>query len=122
MPSPFPGMDPYIEQRDFWSDFHNDLAAEIRAALNQQIQPKYFARNTRYVTYDVLEIDSRAAFDQHGTTQMLVYGNPRPRQSMLLQAQPRLRQRLFRAWSHTRYPFDSTMSKFATPKPRRWSQ
>jgi Protein of unknown function (DUF4058) len=58
-------MDPYIEQRDFWADFHNDLAAEIRAALNQQIQPKYFARNTRYVTYDVLEIDSRAALDQH---------------------------------------------------------
>jgi hypothetical protein len=59
-------MDPYIEQRDFWADFHNDLAAEIRAQLNQQIQPKYFARNTRYVTYDVLEIDSRAALDQHG--------------------------------------------------------
>jgi hypothetical protein len=59
-------MDPYIEQRDLWADFHNDLAAEIRAQLNQQIQPKYFARNTRYVTYDILEIESRAAVDRHG--------------------------------------------------------
>jgi hypothetical protein len=59
-------MDPYIEQRDFWGDFYNDLAAEIRAQLNQQIQPKYFARNTRYITYDVLEIASSAVVDQHG--------------------------------------------------------
>lgn len=58
MPSPFPGMDPYIEQRELWSDFHNDLAAEIRAALNQKVQPKYFARNTRYVTYDTIEVDT----------------------------------------------------------------
>jgi hypothetical protein len=30
MASPFPGMDPYIEQPEIWSDFHLDLAAEIR--------------------------------------------------------------------------------------------
>jgi len=39
MPSPFPGMDPYIEQPEVWSDFHGDLAAEIRAELNKTIQP-----------------------------------------------------------------------------------
>jgi hypothetical protein len=27
MPSPFPGMDPYIETPELWSDFHNDLAS-----------------------------------------------------------------------------------------------
>jgi hypothetical protein len=59
-------MDPYIEQRDLWGDFHNNLAAEIRAQLNQQTQPKYFARNTRYTTYDLLEIDSSAVINQHG--------------------------------------------------------
>ncbi|RLT35566.1 MAG: DUF4058 family protein, partial [Chloroflexi bacterium] len=26
MPSPFPGMDPYIEQSRLWVDFHSDLA------------------------------------------------------------------------------------------------
>ena len=56
MPSPFPGMDPYIEVREIWSDFHNDLATEIRASLNTQIQPGYFARTVTYATYDVIEV------------------------------------------------------------------
>ena len=53
MPSPFPSMDPFIESRRIWSDFHLDLAAEIRAHLNAQIQPVYYATAVTYVTYDV---------------------------------------------------------------------
>jgi hypothetical protein len=49
-------MDPYIERPELWSDFHNDLASEIRANLNRYIQPRYFARLTPYVTYEVVEI------------------------------------------------------------------
>jgi hypothetical protein len=49
-------MDPYIEQPELWSDFHGDLASEIRARLNQRIQPRYFARLTPYVTYEVIEV------------------------------------------------------------------
>lgn len=56
MPSPFPGMDPYIEQSKHWVDFHNSLADEIRAQLNQQIRPNYFARLTPYTTYEVIGI------------------------------------------------------------------
>ncbi len=56
MPSPFPGMDPYIEANRIWSDFHADLATEIRASLNTQIQPKYYATAVTYVTYDVIEV------------------------------------------------------------------
>jgi hypothetical protein len=56
MGSPFPGMDPYIESPELWSDFHNSLAYEIRVQLNQLIQPNYFARLTPYVTYEVVEI------------------------------------------------------------------
>lgn len=56
MPSPFPGMDPYIEQPRLWMDFHSDLAAEIRTELNRQIRPAYFARLTPYTTYQVVEI------------------------------------------------------------------
>jgi hypothetical protein len=56
LPSPFPGMDPYIESPELWSDFHNDLASEMRAHLNRHIQPRYFARLTPYVTYEVVEI------------------------------------------------------------------
>ena len=56
MPSPFPGMDPFIESRRIWSDFHLDLAAEIRAHLNARIQPAYYATAVTYVTYDVIEV------------------------------------------------------------------
>ena len=44
MPSPFPGMDPYLEQPEFWPEFHNNLAAEIQGYLNQRIRPRYVAR------------------------------------------------------------------------------
>src|SRR4029450_11615803 len=53
MLSPFPGMDPFIESRRIWADFHLDLAAEIRAHLNTRIQPGYYATA---VTYDVIEV------------------------------------------------------------------
>jgi len=56
MASPFPGMDPFIESRRIWSDFHLDLAAEIRAHLNARIQPGYYATAVTYVTYDVIEV------------------------------------------------------------------
>ncbi len=56
MPSPFPGMDPFIEKPELWSDFHSDLASEIRGRLNQRFQPRYVARLTRDVTYEVIEI------------------------------------------------------------------
>jgi len=44
MPSPFPGMDPYLESPDIWPDFHDALAGEIRAVLNQTLPPPYYAR------------------------------------------------------------------------------
>lgn len=56
MASPFPGMDPYIEGRRLWVDFHNNLAGEIQAQLNSQIRPHYFAALTPYVTYETIEI------------------------------------------------------------------
>lgn len=58
MPSPFPGMDPYIEQSKIWPDFHNRLADEISARLNRQIRPTYFARLIPHTTYEVIEIAS----------------------------------------------------------------
>ena len=42
MPSPFPGMDPYLEG-DMWQEFHETLAGAIRAQLMPLIAPKYVA-------------------------------------------------------------------------------
>ena len=59
MPSPLPGMDPYIEAPDIWSDFHGDVAAEMRAELNRVLQPRYVARLTPHVTYEIVKIAER---------------------------------------------------------------
>ncbi len=44
MPSPFPGMDPYLEERSLWPDMHSSLISYIREALQPQLRPKYIAR------------------------------------------------------------------------------
>jgi hypothetical protein len=44
MPSPFPGMDPYLETPDLWPDVHHELISQIRSALNLRLRPKYVAR------------------------------------------------------------------------------
>ncbi|MCS6781550.1 MAG: DUF4058 family protein, partial [Geminicoccaceae bacterium] len=49
MPSPFPGMDPYLEAPDVWEGFHANLATEIQNQLNPRLRPKYVARLAPYV-------------------------------------------------------------------------
>ena len=44
MPSPFPGMDPYLEAPAIWPDFHEALAAQLRADLNASLPAPYYAR------------------------------------------------------------------------------
>jgi hypothetical protein len=36
-------MDPYIERRALWADFHDSLVAAIRGALQPRLRPKYAA-------------------------------------------------------------------------------
>ena len=43
MPSPFPGMDPYLEVSSLWPDVHHELISEIRALLNRLLRPRYVA-------------------------------------------------------------------------------
>ena len=44
MPSPFPGMDPYLESPAIWPDVHHRLISEIQSALNPSLRPHYVAR------------------------------------------------------------------------------
>ena len=41
MPSPFPGMDPYLEHPDFWQETHHWLIVAIADSIMPQIRPKY---------------------------------------------------------------------------------
>jgi len=42
MPSPFPGMDAYLEGRNVWPDVHSALIVAIRDALAPQVAPAYY--------------------------------------------------------------------------------
>ena len=48
MPSPFPGMDPYLEG-GAWPSFHVLLIAEILGTLLPRIRPKYIVEAERRV-------------------------------------------------------------------------
>jgi Protein of unknown function (DUF4058) len=41
MPSPFPGMDPYLESPKFWSELHNRLMVAIADDLAPKLRPRY---------------------------------------------------------------------------------
>jgi hypothetical protein len=43
VPSPFPGMDPYLEQPVFWSSFHQRLLVAIADRIGPQLRPTYYA-------------------------------------------------------------------------------
>ncbi len=51
MPSPFPGMDPFIESQR-WRGFHDRFISEISAALVPRVRPKY-----------VVDIEERVYFE-----------------------------------------------------------
>ncbi len=44
MPSPFPGMDPYLEDPTLWPDLHQSLITYMRDMLQQLVRPRYLAR------------------------------------------------------------------------------
>lgn len=44
MPSPFPGMNPYIERPDVWNDFHDSFIPALREVLTVQVLPRYYVR------------------------------------------------------------------------------
>jgi Protein of unknown function (DUF4058) len=49
MPSPFPGMDPYLEDPGSWSDFHTTFYVELKRGLNRILPPGYMAKIDRYI-------------------------------------------------------------------------
>jgi hypothetical protein len=44
MPSPFPGMDPYLEAQGRWPGFHNVLIAHCSELLNRDLPESYVAQ------------------------------------------------------------------------------
>ncbi|MFO0960616.1 MAG: DUF4058 family protein [Isosphaeraceae bacterium] len=48
MPSPFPGMNPFLEQDGLWVDFHTKYLAALNEALVAQVRPRYIVLVEQY--------------------------------------------------------------------------
>lgn len=59
MPSPFPGMNPFLEQADVWHDFHQGFVAAIRNTIAPLILPKYVAKIDENVYIHELSAEER---------------------------------------------------------------
>lgn len=55
MPSPFPGMNPHIEQDACWQDFHLEFLPAIRERLVAQVRPKYIVMLDEHVYVHEIE-------------------------------------------------------------------
>jgi hypothetical protein len=49
MPSPFPGMNPYLEQDDAWHDFHERFLPLVAELLGSQVFPNYLVKVEKHI-------------------------------------------------------------------------
>ncbi|HZL36025.1 MAG TPA: DUF4058 family protein [Tepidisphaeraceae bacterium] len=59
MPSPFPGMDPYLEREEVWHDFHERFIPYAAAMLTPQVRPQYIVKLDEHVYIHELPADDR---------------------------------------------------------------
>ena len=59
MPSPFPGMDPYLESPSYWGDCHVNILGAIRTDLNATLPNRYAAATELYVWIHEPDAESR---------------------------------------------------------------
>lgn len=62
MPSPFPGMDPYLEQPDVWPDFHARFIANLANEIGRHVRPRYFVRIEEQIYLHELAEEQRRYF------------------------------------------------------------
>src|SRR5205085_11647851 len=49
MPSPFPGMNPYLKHEDVWHDFHGQFITAAANMLAAQVDPNYVVRTDAHL-------------------------------------------------------------------------
>ena len=58
MPSPFPGMNPYLEQEDVWHDFHERFIPLAATLLGGQLRPRYIVKIDEHIYVHELAAES----------------------------------------------------------------
>lgn len=85
MPSPFPGMDPYIERSELWPDFHDRLITHTAEAIQPLVRPRYAAltqdrlyvvEHRRPIRPDISLVRTRVDVDNGGGTATAVSAEP----------------------------------------------
>src|ERR1700722_17174994 len=62
MPSPFPGMNPFVQQSDAWMDFHDNFIVRIQESLSGRLGPNYLViLNVRLIPHEY-SAESRSFF------------------------------------------------------------
>jgi hypothetical protein len=61
MPSPFPGMDPFLESQA-WQDFHTSYLVVLRELLVAQLRPRYVVEIGQYLTLSSENMESCRAY------------------------------------------------------------
>jgi hypothetical protein len=62
MPSPFPGMNPYLEKPELWPDFHDRFLVYAAEILAEQVGGDYFVRLAEHVFVSDLEGEASRTF------------------------------------------------------------
>jgi hypothetical protein len=78
MPSPFPGMNPYLEQERYWNSFHQQFCIHCMEALVTLLHPNFLVRLEDYVYIHELPEDDRRPV---GRPDVSVTRNPVPAES-----------------------------------------
>lgn len=86
MPSPFPGMDPYLETTDWFPDLRSSLIHHVKARLNRVLPESYYAQSDyrywfeysrRYIDPGIEDVRS-ARKARQGRYDRVVVAEPQP--------------------------------------------
>jgi hypothetical protein len=59
MPTPFPGMDPYLERPGLWVQVHTNLIVDIQRFLNSLLRPRYHVAVEQHTYLSILPPDEQ---------------------------------------------------------------
>jgi hypothetical protein len=74
MPSPFPGMDPYIEACGLWADFHNHLIEQIAWQLADVAPERYVVRTGERSYLVLIDSEVKASYPSQDVRFMVPCG------------------------------------------------
>ena len=59
MPSPFPGMNPFLEHEDAWHDFHASFMPRVRDVVSAQVDPRYIVKIDEHIYIHEMSAEQR---------------------------------------------------------------